>query len=613
MAATVVGEPPQGSAGSEGTTADTPYAMPEFEMFSTRRPRNLIAGISSGCKSILKGTLSGIVGLVSAPIVGGKDGGVPGFFAGVATGIVGAIALPATGACIATFQVGRGLVNTAEAVVESANGKDWDQEKREWFYYNLEEEADRVRGLDEFGEASSSPRIGYDGGSSSARGHGAVSDTRYYDLLGVSSDASADAIKKAYYKRALKLHPDKNPGDQQKADEFQKVSEAYQVLQDATMRARYDAHGAASLDVNFMDAGVFFTMLFGSERFEPYIGKLTLAAAASLEGNLSMRRLQIRQQKREVELALGLAERCQSAIDDCNASGGTGLSPEFAAKLATEAKDLANVSFGDCLLYVVAELYACRADEVLGFKKSMLGVDGHLAGFKSTRISLSNHAAAAGASFKAAGAAIRTFQTVREIADQQRKAAADGQTSDPLSSLTQQQLKATQENLPIFLEAIWHVSVIDIERTITAAVHKVCYDHSVAESMRLRRAEVIREIAEIFMKEAVSKGGSKDPTKKVTEMMELMVPHMRGAGGRPGPAGEAPPEGAASGESGGGPEGGEPRAPRKEHSLEELRTMPVRELKALLRDLGVSEIEAVEKEELVQVIFALQVDHAAAA
>jgi DnaJ-class molecular chaperone len=92
-------------------------------------------------------------------------------------------------------------------------------------------------------------------------------------LLGVRSDASTDEIKKAYYKRALKLHPDKNPGDKTKAEEFQKVSEAYQVLADATMRSRYDSHGAASLDVNWMDAGMFFTMLFGSERFEPYIGK----------------------------------------------------------------------------------------------------------------------------------------------------------------------------------------------------------------------------------------------------------------------------------------------------------------------------------------------------
>ena len=44
---------------------------------------------------------------------------------------------------------------------------------------------------------------------------------------------------------------------------------------------------------------------------------------------------------------------------------------------------------------------------------------------------------------------------------------------DVLGSLTPAQLKATQENLPVFLEAIWHVSVVDIERTLTAVTHKV--------------------------------------------------------------------------------------------------------------------------------------------
>ena len=76
---------------------------------------------------------------------------------------------------------------------------------------------------------------------------------------------------------------------------------------------------------------------------------------------------------------------------------------------------------------------------------------------------------------------MRTFSTVKEIADQQRKEAAEsaavgGETKpqgDPLGSLTPAQLKATQENLPVFLEAIWHVSVVDIERTLTAVTHKV--------------------------------------------------------------------------------------------------------------------------------------------
>ena len=125
-------------------TSRHPGSPPEFglpEMFSLRKPRNVIAGISSGCKSLLKGTLSGVVGLVAAPIVGVKDNGFQGFCLGLANGIVGAVALPVTGAAVATLQIGRGVVNTAEAAVESASGKDWDQERREWYQYDLQAEA----------------------------------------------------------------------------------------------------------------------------------------------------------------------------------------------------------------------------------------------------------------------------------------------------------------------------------------------------------------------------------------------------------------------------------------------------------------------------------------
>ena len=590
--------------------------LPEFElpeMFSVRRPRNLLAGISSGAKSFLKGTLSGVVGLVAAPIVGGKDNGFQGFCVGLANGVVGAVALPVTGAAVATLQIGRGLVNSAEAVVESAAGKDWDQEKREWFAYDLQVEAQRVMALDEFapegstGEAGS-PRLDGSSSSSSAAGgritgRTGPADMRYYDLLGVASDASTDAIKKAYYKRALKLHPDKNPNNPQAAEQFQKASEAYQVLADSNLRARYDRHGAASLDVNFMDAGVFFTMLFGSERFEPYIGRLALASAASMEGNLSLHRLNVRQQKREVDLALKLVDIAQPYVE--------GELDTFKERLRTEAKELAAVSFGPCLLYVVAELYTCRAEEFLGYKTSLLGLGGHVAALNCTRLSVQNHASAAGAGIRAAGAAIRTFNTVREIAEQQKTSEQKpgGSPNDPLSQLTPSQLKATQENLPIFLEAIWHVSVVDIERTLSVAINKVTRDHSVTEEVRLKRGEAIGIMGAIFMEEAVSAGGSKDPSTKVTEMVQMIAPSMNpkqpgtekpsdasGAAGSSGPASASPERSSSGGED----------TRKREYTLEELRAMKVKELKTLLHSYGVSEVEAVEKEEIVEVIFALQ-------
>ncbi len=65
----------------------------------------------------------------------------------------------------------------------------------------------------------------------------------YYKILGVDKAASAQEVKKAYRKLAMKYHPDRNPGDKQAEEKFKDINEAYQVLSDLTKRTRYDQLG----------------------------------------------------------------------------------------------------------------------------------------------------------------------------------------------------------------------------------------------------------------------------------------------------------------------------------------------------------------------------------
>ncbi|MDP6924916.1 MAG: DnaJ C-terminal domain-containing protein [Candidatus Scalindua sp.] len=78
--------------------------------------------------------------------------------------------------------------------------------------------------------------------------NGKVNDRDYYEVLGVSKNASNDALKKAYRKLAIKYHPDKNAGDKKAEQKFKEAATAYEVLSDPKKREMYDLRGSAGLN-----------------------------------------------------------------------------------------------------------------------------------------------------------------------------------------------------------------------------------------------------------------------------------------------------------------------------------------------------------------------------
>ena len=123
----------------------------------------------------------------------------------------------------------------------------------------------------------------------------------YYEVLGVGKDASAEEIKKAYRKLAMKYHPDQNAGDADAEAKFKEVGEAYKILSDDEKRSRYDQYGFAGVDPNFgAGAGGYVAATAGGKAgavvgsfFCPGIGTviggllgvLTGAAAGAMAGN----------------------------------------------------------------------------------------------------------------------------------------------------------------------------------------------------------------------------------------------------------------------------------------------------------------------------------------
>ena len=104
----------------------------------------------------------------------------------------------------------------------------------------------------------------------------AETKTDYYEVLGVTKNASEAEIKKAYRVVAKKYHPDMNPGDAEAERKFKEAAEAYAVLSDPEKRAKYDQYGHAAFDPNaggsgfggfggfdFADMGDIFGDMFG--------------------------------------------------------------------------------------------------------------------------------------------------------------------------------------------------------------------------------------------------------------------------------------------------------------------------------------------------------------
>ncbi|WP_374164682.1 molecular chaperone DnaJ [Arcticibacter sp. MXS-1] len=171
----------------------------------------------------------------------------------------------------------------------------------------------------------------------------------YYDILGVSKSSSADEIKKAYRKLAIKYHPDKNPGDKEAEEKFKEAAEAYEVLSNPEKKQRYDQFGHAGTSaaggyggghMNMEDIFSQFGDIFGGgSPFESFFGgghsgggrraargtNLRIKVKLNLEEIAKGAEKKIKVNKQVVCTTCdGTGAKDRSSFHTCNTCGGTG-------------------------------------------------------------------------------------------------------------------------------------------------------------------------------------------------------------------------------------------------------------------------------------------------
>ncbi|PFH34277.1 DnaJ domain-containing protein [Besnoitia besnoiti] len=345
-----------------------------------------------------------------------------------------------------------------------------------------------------------------------------VVDTSYYDVLEVSPEASSAQIKKAYYKLALKCHPDKNPDDPEAKLKFQKIGEAYQVLNDPKRREQYDKYGmSATQNMNLIDPALFFMMLFGSEHLDPWIGKLKMAHlvevltqdeggglfemdenteaksdASTKQREKMMKEMESEQKKREVTLALELRDRIQPFVE--------GHEVQWRRDMSKEVTALCESSFGDSIVESLGWTYENFADAYLGEVQTAWGLGATLANVQATGRSIGNTFAVAKSMVQAAVAAT----DIQARHEQKKKGSAEGEKEGDAES--GEQAHAGPAHLDThemgrvgeILQSILSIVLYDVEDTARKAAEKVCRDESVDLRTRVKRAEALKILGHLM-------------------------------------------------------------------------------------------------------------------
>lgn len=351
-----------------------------------------------------------------------------------------------------------------------------------------------------------------------------VKDTEYYDVLGVSPTATAMEIKKAYRKKAMQTHPDKNPDDPEAETKFQAVGEAYQVLSDSELRSRYDQFGKddAVPQQGFEDAEEYFSAIFGGDGFKDWIGEFSLfkdlndasemmdkgqnAEAPNSAGAIDStshtnsgeitkpdekskklskeqkEKLIELEKKRREELARQveeLSKKLNEKLDSFALAASQNRMDEFVTKLDHEIEELKLESFGLELLYILAKVYKTKANNFIMSKKTR-GISKLFTGVRDNARSV-----------KSAYNLLSTGLDAQRALEQMNEV-----NVDELEDYERAKFESTMAGKA--LGVMWAMSKYELEKKLKDVCNKILNDPAVPTKVRLVKAKGLLFMADRF-------------------------------------------------------------------------------------------------------------------
>ena len=166
----------------------------------------------------------------------------------------------------------------------------------------------------------------------------------YYEILGVSKNASADEIKKSYRKVAMQFHPDRNPGDKASEEKFKEAAEAYEILSDPDKRAQYDRFGHSAFSsgrgggggahgMNMEDIFSQFGDIFGEDMFGNFFGGGRSGSSRGRSGGVRGSNLRVKIKVNYEEIANGTTKTIKvKKYVNCNTCGGSGAKDKHSSQ-----------------------------------------------------------------------------------------------------------------------------------------------------------------------------------------------------------------------------------------------------------------------------------------